>query len=223
MFSRLNIDEILRVMVLSGPVIASLALIWLIILAFRTRWIWGFASLFLLPLVAYIPRYPLRTWKPSLLLFVGLFLTVIPPFYTLLTPIDLGPRERIVDGERHITITGWDKKDYSFLGSKSDAVVLQMANADVTDATLERLRPFANLRELDVNDTSVTDAGLKVLRELPKLQILRLKNTKITDAGFRESLKDRDNLQMLELAGTGVTTETVKEWKAAKPKRKALL
>ena len=41
-----------------------------------------------------------------------LVITGFPPAYQLLAPIDLGPREKMVDGERHITLTGWDRKDY---------------------------------------------------------------------------------------------------------------
>ena len=101
-------------------------------------------------------------------------------------PIDLGPREKIVDGQRHITLTGWDRKDYGFLGSKRDVVVLQMANPDVTDQTLEHLKGMNRLKELDLNNTQVTDAGLKVLSDLPALATLRLKNTKVTDQGFQD-------------------------------------
>ena len=114
-----------------------------------------------------------RHWRKGLLplglIGLGLVITGFPPAYRLLVPIDLGPREKIVDGERHITLTGWDRKDYAFLGSKHDVVVLQMANPDVTDQTLEHLRGMSALKELDLNNTQVTDAGLKVLKDLPAL------------------------------------------------------
>ena len=55
---------------------------------------------------------------PLALIVIGLTITAFPPTYQLLVPINLGPRERIVDGERHLTLTGWDRKDYSFLRSK---------------------------------------------------------------------------------------------------------
>ena len=121
---------------------------------------------------------------------LGLVITGFPPLYRLLVPIDLGPRETIVDGQRHITLTGWDRKDYALLGSKHDVAVLQMANPDVTDQTLEHLKGMNRLKELDLNDTQVTDSGLKILRDLPALASLRLKNTKVTDQGFQESLAD---------------------------------
>ena len=74
--------------------------------------------------------------------------------------VDLGPRDKNVDGERHVTLTGWDRGDYSVLRLMPDVSVLQMANADVTDDVLEGLRGMKNLHELDLNGTQVTDAGL---------------------------------------------------------------
>ena len=82
-----------------------------------------------------------RHWRKGLLplgmIALGLAITAFPSAYTLLAPIDLGPRDELVDGERHLTLTGWDRKDYGFLASKPDTVVLQMANPDVTDQTLD--------------------------------------------------------------------------------------
>ena len=130
-----------------------------------------------------------RHWRKGLLplglIGLGLVITGFPPAYRLLVPIDLGPRERIVDGERHITLTGWDQKDYAFLGSKRDVVVLQMANPDVTDQTVERLRGMTALKELDINDSSVTDASLKVLRDLPALRALRFETRRSLTRAFK--------------------------------------
>ena len=85
-----------------------------------------------------------RHWRkglfPLALICLGIVITGFPPAYRALVPIDLGPRETIVNGQRHITLTGWDRKDYTFLGSKRDVVVLQMANPDVTDSTLGNLK-----------------------------------------------------------------------------------
>src|SRR5437899_2914318 len=75
-----------------------------------------------------------------------------------MSPIERGPRDKLVDGERHLTLTGWDRTDYAdFLGRKPDAVVLQMANADVTDDTLALLADMTRLRRLDVSHSQVTD------------------------------------------------------------------
>src|SRR5947209_6893212 len=133
-----------------------------------------------------------RHWRKGLLplglIGLGVVITGFPPLYRLIVPIDLGPRETVVNGQRHITLTGWDRKDYSLLGSKHDAVVLQMANPDVTDQTLEHLKGMNRLEELDLDNTQVSDSGLKLLRDLRALASLRLQNTKVTDQGFQESL-----------------------------------
>ncbi len=136
--------------------------------------------------------------------------------------LGLGPLETIVDGESHITLTGWDRHDYSILAHRSDVIVLQMANADVTDETLQYLAGIKQLRELDLSDTGITDASLIVVSKLPKLESLRLKNTKITDEGFRKHLMTPSGLLNLDLTGTDVASKTVREWKKIDPNRKAL-
>jgi hypothetical protein len=145
-----------------------------------------------------------------------------PPIYTRLTPIDLGPRDKIVDGERHVTLTGWDRKDYSILQRIPDAVVLQMANADVTDSVIEPLATIENLRELDLNDTKVTDAGLATLGSLSRLERLRLRGTAITDQGFGTAIAPLESLREIDLRATGVSRDAVQRWKSAKPGRRAL-
>jgi Leucine Rich repeat len=167
-----------------------------------------------------------RHWRKGLLplgmIALGLAITAFPSAYTLMAPIDLGPRDKLVDGQRHLTLTGWDRKDYGFLASKPDTVVLQMANPDVTDQTLDHLKGMKTLKELDLNDTAVTDAGLRILMNLPALTALHLKNTRITDRGFRDTLSGKDSLMRLELTGTQVDAETVKAWQSAKSGRRAL-
>lgn len=158
------------------------------------------------------------------LLGAGLLLATVPLLANqiLLRVLDLGPLETMVAGERHITLTGWDRHDYSILLRKPDVVVLQLANADVTDETLKLLAGMSQLKELDLNHTAVTDAGLELLAKLPKLESLRLKNTKITDAGFRTHLLEKASLVYLDLTGTEVASKTVREWKKNHSERKAL-
>jgi hypothetical protein len=196
---------------------------WMLIRAFRHHLGSGLAILVLPPLAV---LFGLRHWRKGLApltwIAVGFLLTAFPPAYSLLVPIDLGPRETIVNGQRHITLTGWDRKDYGLLGSKNDVVVLQMANPDVTDQTLDKLKGMNELKDLDLNDTQITDAGLKVLKELPALSSLRLKNTKITDQGFQDALGGKESLMQLDLTGTGVSHETVKAWREAKSGRRAM-
>jgi hypothetical protein len=168
----------------------------------------------------------LRHWRKGLaslmLIGIGLMVTGFPPVYRLLVPIDLGPREKIVDGQRHITLTGWDRNDYTFLESKHDVAVLHMANPDVTDRTLELLKGMNTLKDLDLNNTQVTDAGLKILKDLPALSALRLQNIRITDHGFQEELARKESLQLLDLTGTQVSRETAQAWRQAKNGRRVM-
>jgi hypothetical protein len=120
----------------------------------------------------------------------------------------------MVDNERHVTLTGWDRSDYDVLNTMRDVSVLQMANPDVTDQTLDLLKEMNQLIELDLNYTKVTDAGLATLRGLPALAILRLKATAVTDEGFRAHLLDKESLLELDLRETQVTSKTLREWKA---------
>jgi len=197
----MSIDDYAQYIYLAGLALLALGCLGLLIRAFRK----GRRGLIFLSFIG-----------------LGLVITAFPPAYRLLIPIDLGPREKIVDGKRHITLTGWDRKDYGFLGSKRDVAVLQMANPDVSDATLERLKGMDQLEELDLNNTQTTDAGLRSLKDLPALSRLRLKNTKITDQGFRESLADKGTLMQLDLTGTPVGVESVEAWRKAKSGRRAL-
>jgi hypothetical protein len=142
-------------------------------------------------------------------------------YYYQLHPV-LDPREKIVDGEPHITLTGWDRTDYSFLQTRSGTIVLQMANADVTDATLDHLKGMTQLRELDLSDTAVTDAGLAVIAGLPQLRELRLARTKITDDGFTKYLAAKEALRKIDLTGTTVKGKTKRLWKQAQPGREYL-
>lgn len=155
------------------------------------------------------------------LLLFSLVLLAGPAILTRTMSVSLGPRERTVDGERHLSLTGWDGTSYTFLQTKTDTTVLQMGNADVTDETVTLLRGLSKLRELDLNDSSITDAGLASLAELPSLETLRLRGTKITDSGFREHLMKSTTLQQLDLRQTAVAAETVDEWKAANESRRA--
>jgi hypothetical protein len=154
---------------------------------------------------------------------LAVVVAALPAVYMLCVRLDLGPRDKIVNGQRHVTLTGWDRDDYSVLRLLPDVSVLQMANSDVTDQVLERLRGIDSLQELDLNGTQVTDTGLAILRELPALTALRLARTNITDKGFRDVLLTKDSLMQLDLQHTQVSREAVKMWRGAKPNRKAML
>jgi hypothetical protein len=220
------VDESHLIYVLvAGAALVALGAFWFVAAAYRQHFLWGLACV---PLVVGIPFFAVRHWprarRPVALLLFGAVVVTAPFAVNRLQQhfLDLGPREKMVDGELHITLTGWDRTDYSVLRARPGVVVLQMANPDVTDQTLDYLGGMAKLRELDLNDTKVTDAGLAKLAQIGTLETLRLKNTVITDGGFREHLLPLAGLRELDLRGTKVTGATVREWKAAGPERRAL-
>jgi hypothetical protein len=210
-------------MQLGGLAVAALAWIWLIVRAFRQHRRWGLSSL-LLPPVGFVfaVRHPRQGAAPLVLSLLSLLVATVPALNTLYVPLDLGPRDKQVGGQRHLTLTGSDSKDYSDLKLKPDVVVLQMANPDVTDQSLEPLKEMKALQELDLSGTQVTDAGLMILKELPALATLRLARTKITDQGFHKALFAKDSLIQLDLRGTHVSPETAQAWRNGKPGRRVL-
>jgi hypothetical protein len=198
-----------------GLLLVVIAVLWLIILAFQRSWAWGAGVIAFAPVLLpwHIIRSRPKTVVPSALLALGLALLAFPPLYTRLVPIDLGPRVTDVEGGKHITLTGWDRKEYRGLAQHPDAIVLQMANPDVDDATLEYLAGMTRLRELDLDGTQITDAGLRVVGTLPELQRLRISRTRVTDGGFRESLASHPKLRQLWCPETGIRKDTLESWK----------
>jgi hypothetical protein len=210
-------------MMAGGLAIATLAWICLLARAFRQHRQWGLGSLVFPPTgLAFASLYPRKGAAPLILCLAGLVVATAPTLFTLFVPLDLGPVETTVDGQRHLTLTGWDRKDYSILRFVPDVVVLQMANPDVTDESLKSLQEMKSLQELDLSGTQVTDAGLKILAELPALAKLRVARTKITDQGFRDTLLTKDSLMQLDLSGTPVSREAVQTWRDAKSGRRAM-
>ncbi|MGH8019940.1 MAG: c-type cytochrome domain-containing protein, partial [Opitutaceae bacterium] len=59
----------------------------------------------------------------------------------------------------------------------------ELMRTRVTDAGMESLAGFANLRKLDLSETEVTSAGVARLASLPHLQWISLVNTGVDDAG----------------------------------------
>jgi hypothetical protein len=207
---------------LAGLVVGAIGYFWLAIAAFKVSKRWGFALLLFPPLaVLFVPTHFRKSIAPLIVLLIaGVFLGApyaINYYHEKFGNLD--PREKIVNGELHITLTGWDGSDYSFLEMKHTAVVLQMANPTVTDETLRYLRGMDQLRELDLNDTQVTDEGLTVVADLPRLEELRLARTKISDEGFRKHLSPKGSLRKLDLTGTKVKGKSKREWKKAKAGR----
>jgi hypothetical protein len=209
-----------------SALLGAIALLWLVVRAFRVRLAWGLACLLCPPVLAvFAAGHFRRLTGPLLLLAVAAVLagaTFGLGSYLASHP-DLGPREKLVEGELHVTLTGWDRTDYSLLRTKPDTIVLQMANPDVTDETLQCLEGMLRLRELDLNDTQITDAGLALLGRLPALQILRLRKTRITDRGFQEHLAAKNTLLELDLRQTEVSSKTLRAWKAENKEQRKYL
>jgi hypothetical protein len=218
-------DYLGLILQLAGFTLAAAGYVWLLHRAFDANQLWGTVIFFLPPLgLVYLLVSLRRTWGPLLVLLLGAAVIAAPHGikYYQSKYVDLGERRRVVEGEEHVTLTGWDRTDYELLERLPDTVVLQMANPDVTDETLKYLQGMRRLQELDLNDTQVTDAGLKLIAKLPKLQRLRLRKTHITDAGFRESLMPLELLRNVDVTGTAAKGSTLREWKEAQTGREYL-
>lgn len=110
-----------------------------------------------------------------------------------------GEERAIAEVER---LGGKVRKDGRLPGTPVTAV--QLAEGRVTDAELQVVKSFPQLRNLDLRRTQVTDKGLAHLERLTKLQELYLDSTRLTDAGLGrlEGLKE---LRKLSLNDTEIT------------------
>jgi hypothetical protein len=221
----MDIEKLGFPLLIIGAVLLLVGGIALLIAAFRTRWYWGVGSVVFPPVVLLFIAKHFRRAAPSLAVIgLGLVVGAIPYGVNLYERHFVPPkaRDKVVDGEIHLTLTGLDRPDYSSLLQRPGIVVLQMANADVDDQTIENLRGMDQLRELDLNGTQITDAGLAILASLPRLEELRLARTKITDAGFQQYLAGKESLKKLDLTGTTVKGKTKRDWKKAQQGREYL-
>jgi hypothetical protein len=155
---------------------------------------------------------------PLALLGGGLVVGAVPFAYqhVYLRIVGLGERERMLDGERALNLTGWDRDGYEILAQRPDVAILELGNPDVTDETLDLLVGLPKLRELTLNDSGVTDAGLATLARLPALETLRIARTKITPEGLRRFLDAPPRrLSQLDVSGNGIPTTILRQWKNA--------
>lgn len=209
-----------------GLLLLVIGLLWLIIQAYRSS---GFllAALLLLttplgPLVYGLLHFR-KSLRPLVLILSGLIIGAIPFAFShgLELLMGLGERERIIAGERHLVLTGWDRPDYSILSSRTDVVVLEMGNPNVDDQTLKLLVPLTKLRELTLNDSVISDEGLKLLRQLPTLESLRIARTKITKEGVAEFLADPPaKLKDLDVSGNSIPASALRKWKNQEPENR---
>lgn len=219
-----NIELYLANVLILAAVMAIVGWIWLVIGAFREGFGWGLTALFPPTWLVYIPFKWQRAHKPLLLLSLAVLVGLLPYLMAEYHKryASFGPREKIVDGELHITLTGWDGKDYNLLADRPDVVVLQMANKDVDDETLKIIANLKELKELDLTDSTITDEGLAILASLPQLRDLRLARTNVTEEGFQKHLAEKDTLMNVDLRGTKVASKTLRAWKEKKENRNFL-
>ena len=159
-----------------------------------------------------------RLLGPITVMAAGLVLGSVPFVYQNLyfSIVGLAERERVVDGRKALVLTGWDRGDYSILARKPDIEILEMGNADVTDATLDLLAGLPKLRELSLNDSGITDAGLPKLRGLANLESLRIARTGVTTDGVSGLLADPPpKLREIDVSGNGIATSILRKWKNA--------
>lgn len=207
-------------LVVVGLLLAAAGWLWLLVAAFRQRWYWGLGILLLPPVaLLFIAEHFRRAARPLLLLLTAGVVLAVPYGlnYYQRHFVPLRPYEQRVDGELRITVTGLQGFDYATLADRPDTAVLQMANADVDDRTLEHLRGMGRLRKLDVSNSRVTDEGLRTLAGLPALEEVYLAHTAITDDGFQKILAPKESIRRLDLTGTEVKGKTKRAWKNARP------
>jgi hypothetical protein len=202
-----------------GVALAAIGWFWLLVRAFKVRILWGLALLLFPPAAFFFGRWHFRrAIGPLLVLVLGGVVVATPyglSFYERHF-VKLKPYEQRVDGELRLTLTGLKDFDYAALDGRREVAVLQMANADVDDRTLEHLRGLDQLWSLDLNDTRITDKGLRLLADLPQLKELRLARTAISDEGFKKYLAPKESLLKLDLTGTAVQGKTKRDWKKLK-------
>jgi hypothetical protein len=159
-----------------------------------------------------------RLLGPAALLAAGLVIGSVPftAQHLYFSIVGLAERERVVDGRQALVLTGWDRSDYSILAKKPGLEILEMGNADVTDATLDLLTGLPKLRELTLNDAPITDVGLNKLRELKQLESLRIARTGVTPEGVAAFLADAPPMfREIDVTGNNIPTSILRKWKNA--------
>src|SRR5262245_46707412 len=107
----MNLETIGFYVLLAGAVLAVIGWLYLLVRAFRTRFLWGLAVLLFPPSGLIFPfvHWPQAKRPVGLLVLAGAIIAVpygVNWYHNRF--VSLGPREKIVDGELHITLTGWD-------------------------------------------------------------------------------------------------------------------
>jgi hypothetical protein len=101
-------------------------------------------------------------------------------------------------------------------GMQAHLVWLNLARTAVSDAGLERLGSFGQLKRLHLERTPITDAGLAHLAGLEQLEYLNLYATAVSDAGLLH-LRGLRGLRRLFVWRTAVTEDGIEALRAALP------
>lgn len=102
----------------------------------------------------------------------------------------------------------------------ADVIAVDCANSPLNDDDLKLLQALprpAQLRELNLSNAKITNAGLERLASFPELVRLDLRDTRISDAGV-EHLTILRHLQRLDVVDTWITAQGFRQLCDALPK-----
>jgi Leucine-rich repeat (LRR) protein len=98
------------------------------------------------------------------------------------------------------------------LNKLTNLQVLRIADAQISDLTLQGIEQCRNLRELDLRRNPVGDPGLKHLARLQQLESLWLAECGVSDSGLNH-LRGLKSLEFLDLSGTLCTPGAIRQLK----------
>jgi hypothetical protein len=205
-----------------GLAIMALGYLWLIVRAFQSKTMWGFAVLLLPPLggVMFIVAQFKRALPALVVMVLGGVVAAAP--YVFPDPPEKAIIEQKDEG-LHITITGLETASAAELfplHRDTVATVQAATQREVTDEILELLRGAPNLREIDLNDTPITDKGLEVLASMPKLEKVRIARTKATPEGVQKHVLSSKTIKEIDVGGLNVPAKPLRDWKNADPQHR---
>ena len=129
--------------------------------------------------------------------------------YTLVTDRDLEgpylllfPAHEVI--ELDLSITKVTDAGLEQLAKFPNLRKLNLASTLVSDTGMRHLTALKSLRSLDLSGTRVTGAGLNHLESLPELKTLRLRCTKLTDNGLRY-VRELRQIDSLDISCTAVS------------------
>ena len=95
---------------------------------------------------------------------------------------------------------------------KEQIQILELSGSAVTDADLNTINKFINLKVLKLDKTAVTTKGLKKLSKLKKLKILNIYSTSV-DADALKLIKNFPALERLYIWQSKISPQEITDWK----------